>query len=230
MRRFAVPGLAPVGATLALDGDAAHHLLTVIRLHRGERVMLFDGGGREAMAELTEVAGRTPILTVLEAPRDVRPAFPLHLLLAVAKGPAMDDAIRMATEAGATDLRPVLTARSVSRGDRADRWERIAASASQQSGRADYPTVHPVRPLADAIAALPDGLDRRVGAPGAARLPPAMGAAAVLIGPEGGLTRAELDAALAAAFRPMGLGAFVFRVETAAAVAVAMTAGLSDAG
>jgi 16S rRNA (uracil1498-N3)-methyltransferase len=52
----------------------------------------------------------------------------------------------------------------------------------------------------------------------------------VLIGPEGGLTRAELDAAIAAAFRPMGLGAFVLRVETAAAVAVAMTAGLSDAG
>lgn len=219
-----MPALPAPGERTALDRTPAHHLLDVLRIRRGERVRIFDGSGLEADALLVEVTDGVPWLEVVGPARSACPPHPLHVLLAIAKGPAMDAAIRMVTEAGATHLHPILTARSVPKGDRADRWERIAASAAQQCGRADVPTLAALDRLDGALAQLPAGLDARVAVPGAAPLAAAEGPAAVLIGPEGGLTTEEVDRALAAGFRAMGLGRFVLRAETAAAVAVAMTA------
>lgn len=220
-RRFPVPALAP---RVTLEEEAAHHLLDVVRLRRGGRVVLFDGRGREAEAILVAVVDGVPVLELSGEPRVAAPPHPLHLVLACPKGGATDDALRMATEAGATDLWPVLAERSVARGDRHDRWARIARSAAQQCGRADVPAVHPLLALREAVGELPGDLDRRVAVPGAERLPPATGPAAVLVGPEGGLTAAEVRFALTEGFTPMGLGGWILRAETAAAVATALTA------
>jgi 16S rRNA (uracil1498-N3)-methyltransferase len=224
VRRFNAPSLPRAGGEVALEPEVAHHLLDVVRITRGEHVVLFDGRGMEVRAVLRDVAAGVPVLVTVEDPRSARPEAPLHLLLAVLKGPSMDEAVRMATEAGMTDLHPVLTARSVAKGERGDRWERIARSAAQQSGRGDVPALHPLRSLDEALAALPEGLERRIALPGAPRLGPAAGAAAVLVGPEGGLTSAEVARATAARFQPFGLGRWVLRAETAAAVACAATA------
>ena len=222
MRRFIVDHLAP---RVALDREAAHHLLEVVRIPRGGRVLLFDGAGLEAEAVLVEVREGVPILTLEGPPRAAAPPHPLHLLLGLPRGGATDDALRMATEAGATDLHPVLAHRSVARGERRGRWGRILASAAQQCGRADVPRLHPLRPLGETLEGLPEGLDGRITLPGAPALPEATGPAAVMVGPEGGWTPAETQAALARGWRPMGLGRWTLRTATAAAVAVALVAG-----
>ena len=227
VRRFRVASMPPTGQTLSLDGATAHHLATVLRARPGERVVLFDGSGTQAVSELKALSDGSAVLEVVGAHEPARQKEALHLLLALTKGPAMDTAVRMATEAGVTHLHPVLTARSVPRGERTDRWERIAASSAQQCGRADIPAMTQVLTLADALAALPPGLDARIAMPGAPAAAAAIGPAAVLIGPEGGFAPHEVTAALAAGFTPMGLGRWTFRVDTAVAVAVAMTAGLS---
>jgi 16S rRNA (uracil1498-N3)-methyltransferase len=222
MRRFLVEQLAPVGGLVTPGADVARHL-AVIHIRRGERVILFDGGPLEAVA--TVVDPHPPLLQV----DDVRPASraraDVHLLIGLPKGPAMDLAIRMATEAGVTHLHPVASSRAVPKGDRVDRWERIAESAAEQCGRADVPAILPLRSLPEALDALPSGIEVRVATPGAPRLSPTEGAAAVLIGPEGGLTEQEVELAQSRGARPMGLGPFVLRTETAAAVAVAMVVG-----
>src|SRR5690606_11087678 len=126
-----------------------------------------------------------------------------------------------------TDGHLVPMASSVARGGRADRWQRIAVSAAQQCGRADVPRVHMEEGLAACLDRLTGGLDLRVALPGAEPRPPADGPAAVCVGPEGGLTDAEARLCLDRGARPMGLGRWVLRADTAAAEATAMTAPAS---
>jgi 16S rRNA (uracil1498-N3)-methyltransferase len=224
VRRFRVDEIPADGGLLVLGDAAAHHLVHVLRLTTGAPVAVFDGRGGEADAEVVSAGDPGATLRIRGERRSAAPRWPLHLLLGLPKGPAADLAVRMATESGVTELHLVLTRRSVATGDRTDRWARIAESAARQCGRADVPRVHAVVPLATAIAALPDGLDRRVAVPGAERALPARGPAAVLVGPEGGLADDEVALARRAGFVAVGLGAWILRADTAAAVAVALTA------
>ncbi len=206
-----------------LGAEATHHLLSVIRLHPGERAVLFDGKGQQALSILREIANGIPSFELLEPLQWAQPEHRLHLFLAMPKGPAMDDAVRMATEAGMTDLHPLISSRSVAKGERGDRWARIAESAAQQCGRGDIPTIHPIQTFSASLAQLQE-IDRRIALPGA---PPATGAngpAAVWIGPEGGFSPEEVKQACAAGLQPMGIGRWIFRAETAAAVAVSAMA------
>lgn len=224
MRRFPVAAVV-IGGPLTVDPSVAHHLLDVIRVRKGERIVVFDGHGKEATAILADVVDGAPVLIADGPIVEKAPAHELHLLLALAKGPSMDLAVRMAVEAGATHLHPVITKRSIAKGERGDRWARIVESAAQQCGRADLTEIAVVEPLDRALESLPPGVDLRVAVPGAPRPSPAIGAAAVVIGPEGGLTDAEIAEVLRAGGHAIGLGRWVLRVETAVAVALALTAG-----
>ncbi len=221
LRRFPAPPLpAAPGATLALDPLVSHHALQVTRLGRGERVELYDGD-RVARAALTEVAGGVAIFTLLEAPTAPAAPRPLWLLLARLKGPAFDTALRMATELGATDLRVVDADHAVPRGERADRWERVLAAAAQQCGRPGPPRLHPPTRLDAALGALPPGVQPAVCVPGAPPEGAPAGPVAVCVGPEGGWSARELQAAGAAGAIPVGLGRWVLRADTAVAAALA---------
>lgn len=216
LRRVHVPALA--AGTLTLPAEAAHYLIRVLRLSPGDRVRCFDGQGHEATGELLDLQGTLRF----EGPPEPALRLPARaLLLGLLKGPAMDDAVRMATEAGATAIRPVLCRRSVADGDRRDRWLRIVTEAARQCGRADVPALEAPATLTAALAAVQALPVRRVAAPGAPVLGGTDDDAAILVGPEGGLTPFELDEALAAGFVPAGLGPWVLRAATAAPVAVA---------
>lgn len=224
MRRLRLAPLPSPGDTALLDEGPSHHLLHVLRARPGLEVLVFDGQGAQARARLVDVHQGRARVELLSQPVLAAPAHALHLLLGLLKGPAMDAAVRMATEAGATHIHPLLLQRSVARGDRRERWLRIATSAATQCGRADVPEVFTPLPLREALDSLPSEVDARVALPGADRLPGSSGPAAVLVGPEGGLSPKEVQQALDAGLRPMGLGDWVLRAETAAAVATAITA------
>ncbi len=220
VRRFHHAPLGCPGDLLHLGPEVAHHVTRVLRRKAGEAVVLFDGAGLEAPGELVIEADR---VSVRQSGPSVPagPAFAIHLLLGVLKGPTMDDAIRMATEAGASVIHPLITARTIAMGDRQDRWERIATEAARQCGRADVPIVNAPAKLSTGLARCASLPVRRVALPGAASLPGAEADAAILIGPEGGLSRDEVESALALGFQPAGLGPWTLRAVTAAAVAVA---------
>lgn len=220
MRRFLAPALPGEGGLVRLSPEVSHHLLRVAGIAPGEAVVLFDGEGRQAGAILRGVEAGQALLEQQEVAASIR-VDPVHLLVAVCKHAAMDTLLRMATELGATHIQPLHCARSVATGDRGDRWERIAEGAAAQCGRADLPTIGAVLPLAAALAALPEGLTRRVFVPGGPRRGTLAPPCALLLGPEGGLSAAEVDLALAAGFEAEGLGPRILRADTAVAAALA---------
>jgi len=168
------------------------------------------------------------------------PAVALTLLCAVPRGPRMDLLVQKTSELGVARIVPVVTERSVARPDaeagKRARWEKIAREAARQCGRADVPEVAAPTPLADALAA-PDLPPRRLALFEGERArslraelaETAPAPTALLVGPEGGLAPAEMAAARAAGFVPVGLGRLILRVETAAIVAVALVGDAAGA-
>jgi len=222
MRRFHCSSVPEPGAQVELSADVSHHVLQVTRVPRGSQLVVYDGTGRSAVARLVDVRGGHAVV-VVEALEDAREALaPLHAILAVTKGARFETALRMAVELGATELWPVLAKRSVAKGDRRARWLRVIDGAVSQSHRAASPVLHPLQPLPTVLAlpawnAIPT---RWVCVPGAVAGPGSAGAAAVLIGPEGGWTDPEVAACVAAGWTPAGLGSTVLRAETAVAAAL----------
>lgn len=220
-RRFRATPLPVAGAPAALDAAASFHAVRVLRLGVGASIVLFDGAGAEVDAVVRAVDGGVVVAEAIGLPRAPSGRPEVVLLLGLPKGPAMDLAVRLATEAGVTRLSPVIARRSVATGDRADRWRRIAEAAARQCGRPDDPTIDEPSPLADALARVTTA-ERWIALPAAAHPPPAtVSGATLLIGPEGGFDASEVALARNHGFEPVSLGPFVLRVETAAAIGVA---------
>jgi 16S rRNA (uracil1498-N3)-methyltransferase len=221
MRRFKVERIAE---RMALEGDAAHHLLRVVGIAPGEIVEVFDATGAVARAALVRVEDGAAILALDElVPTQAHPSR--WLVVGVVRPAAMEVVVRMGTELGLDHLWPVWTERTVRRAsDRRDRWLRIAESAAEQSGRATVPDVAAPCPLGEALARVPCS-DRFVAVPGTRDAVAApRGDAAILVGPEGGLTDREIEHAAGLGFRGVGLGPLTLRTETAAVAALAWLA------
>ena len=221
MRRFRVERIAE---RITLDAAGSHHLLRVVGIAPGETVEVFDTAGAVARAQLVGVEEGAAVLAVIE--RVAASALPQRwLLVGVVRPAAMEIVLRMGTELGLDHLWPVWTERTVRRAsERRERWVRIAESAAEQCGRATVPTIASPRPLAEALADVPCA-DRFVALPGVSgRAVPPAGDAAIVVGPEGGLTPREVEGAEALGFRAVTLGPHTLRTETAAIAALAWLA------
>lgn len=198
-------------------------------MRAGARLIVFDGR-REAEVQIDRVDGSQVTARRLGPPRPARRPVDIVLLQGVARGPKMDLIIRMGTELGLAAVLPVLTARAVSDPGpaRLERWQRIAQQAARQSGRGDLPTIYAPAPLDEAVSALgPVDLfvvpwEEETRPIGEVIVGRAFAAAAVLIGPEGGLTPGEVAAARAAGGLTVSLGPLILRTETAGLVTAAI--------
>jgi 16S rRNA (uracil1498-N3)-methyltransferase len=225
-RRLFLPAERIAEGRASLTPEAIHYLRDVLRLGTGAEIELFDGGGGAYPARVEEgFAG-----LALGPRREVRPQLELWLLVALAKGDKMDLVVQKATELGVTQVCPLAAERSIVRLEpgrgaaRAGRWRRIAAEAARQCGRADVPEVAEPASLAVALAKVPGEFARFVFHPGGEPLGPGpeqVGVAAV-VGPEGGLSPAEMEICETAGARRISLGPRVLRAETAAVVATAL--------
>ncbi len=222
MRNFRIPALPPTPGPVALDADGSHHLLRVLRAKPGQAFLLLDDLGMQARATFRSVEDGIAILDLDESPTPQPRMQPLHLIVAVVKGSAMDDALRMATEIGATHIHPFRAARSIAKGDKQDRWHRILASATQQCRRAALPELLPTGDLTSTLEATADVMHRYVAHPGSSNSPMHDGSKALLIGPEGGLTDQEVQQAFDAGFMPLSLGPWIQRAPTAVAVGLGL--------
>jgi 16S rRNA (uracil1498-N3)-methyltransferase len=223
---------------LVLAGEDHRYLTRVLRLGVDDVVVLFDGRAAEADARIVRVGPRALELRV-EARRAAaavdRPD--VTLLQALVKGDKFDFVVQKSSELGASRIIPVLTQRAVPRpeagglrtlGKRA-RWQKIAREAARQAGRADVLEVEPVTPLPVALAAAPKDALKLMLWEGAREhslrqvLPAERPRRIVVaIGPEGGFTEEEAQAARAAGFHTVGMGPRILRTETAGLVALAI--------
>ena len=225
MARFFVP---------ASDWDSAHlpesearHASQVLRMAGGDRAVVFDGTGRAAEVELTDVAKKRVGFRVLREWNEVRVQPGIHLIVALIKNERFDWLVQKATELGAASIRPVAAERSVVKlggkdaEKRRGKWEQIAIEAAKQCGHLVLPEIFPVSDPVAACRSAPDGVKaipalheggRPLGELLGAQLP----AVTFAIGPEGDWTEAEMGLARDCGFVAVDLGKHVLRSETAA--------------
>lgn len=230
VRRAPLAGLA--AGRVALTPELRHYVTRVLRLAPGDGLVVFDAArGLEAEAALTAgVDDPAALALVVGEPRPARVVAPrpLVLLQGLAKGDKLDAIVRDATELGATLVVLVEAERSVvrlegrRRDERAARLAKIAEEAARQCGRGDAPVVAGPMPLAEAVKLAPEGgrfaLAPLAPEPLGARLRETLRAPLTFaVGPEGGLSEAELEALESSGFTRVSLGPFVLRTETVVA-------------
>lgn len=219
------------GARLALPAGAARHV-QVLRLQPGAPLVLFDGRGGEYDA-VVEHMGRSDVRVAVQGHRAVEceAGVAVHLAVGMPANERMDWLVEKATELGVASIQPLVAERSVLRlaGERAQKkqahWQAVAVAACEQCGRNRVPPVHAPEPLQAWLARQATaGLVLSLRG-GSVALAEAAGHAAdvtLLSGPEGGLSPAEEDAALARGWRAVHLGPRVLRAETAPLAALAV--------
>jgi 16S rRNA (uracil1498-N3)-methyltransferase len=227
--RFLIQTTAALGDRIGLPHDEAKHV-RVRRLRPGEEVALFDGAGASYLARI-EAVSRGAVTVEVTAIRPLREhESPLDLTLAVAllRSDRTEWLIEKASELGVTRLQPFASTHALGRPSpaRQARWQQIAAAAAKQCGRS---VVAQITPPVDFAAVLRQPCSARLllaergGRDDLLRLElGAVTSVQLIIGPEGGFTDAELDAARAAGCRLVDLGPRILRAETAALAALAL--------
>jgi len=237
MPRFYIDAPLAAGQLLDLPPDVAHHI-HVVRLAPGDTLTLFDGTGGQYAAVLTEV-GKKRATAELGAfdPRDVELPYAVTLAQGLPEGTKMDWIVEKAVELGVAAIEPLAARRCVVRlsAERAvkklEHWRGVVVAAAEQSGRNRLATVAEPAELRDWIgtpAAGPRLLLSPRGTQSLAQWARNAGPQAVtlMVGPEGGFTDEEEDAAVRAGATMVTMGPRVLRTETAALAAVAMLAAL----
>ncbi len=227
-----------IGARLELEKEHLRYIKNVLRLKKGDPLILFSGKGVEYGAVIHEVLADAVAVDIVDR-RDVRDAgIKITLAQALPKGPKMDFIVQKATELGAERIIPFHSVRSIPKlaEDKArhktDRWQKIAIEASRQCGRADIPEVaeiHTFRgmlegPAEDALKLILWEEESRRQIKDVLQREDTQGVRDffALVGPEGGFSKEEVETALAAGCLPVSLGPRVLKVETAALAILAI--------
>ena len=232
--RFLADSIDRAAATARLGADETRHLTQVLRLGAGDEVALFDGMGSEFHARVDRVSRDAAelrlIAPIVPAPE---PSVQLTLAQAVLKGDKMDDVVRDATMMGVSAIVPLITDHTVAHvrpGPAPERWTRIAIASAKQCRRAVVPRIDPAVRfgewlgtdqssfrilLTEPAAAEKRGLSPFPEKPGQSRM-----SAALVVGPEGGWSAAEVQAAVDAGFKTLTLGRRTLRADAVAVIAI----------
>jgi 16S rRNA (uracil1498-N3)-methyltransferase len=237
--RFFAPDLDPSRDQAVLPADESRHLVRVMRLRDGDEVTVFDGRGHEFRALVERADRKAVTLRILEAIASLpEPGVPTVLVQAVLKGDKMDGVVRDATMAGVARITPVVTDHSIvsmsalARGHALDRWQRVAVASAKQSRLARLPAIDLPRPFRDWLAAPFVGLRLLLAEPSAgaddvrpmrtalaAPRPPAI---ACIVGPEGGWSTIEREAARQSGCVAVTLGPTTLRADAVGLVALCL--------
>jgi 16S rRNA (uracil1498-N3)-methyltransferase len=222
-----------------LSAEDLHHAVDVMRLQAGEELTVAEPSGvvwRLQAEEVSRATLRASVLERIEPSREPR----VTLVQGVAKGPKMDRIVEQAVEVGVFSVVPVVSERTVvrldedKRSERGERWRRVARAAAKQARRSVVPRIEDPVPLPDALPGIaahdvvlvvweeaPAGESVSRVLEKAAAKP--RSSVALVIGPEGGLSSAEVEALESVGGRPCSLGPTILRTETAGLVALALT-------
>ncbi len=218
---------------VTVEGQRLHYLSRVLRLGAGDALEVFDGAGRRFDARVQSLTERVAVLA-LSNPSEAPKARAITLVQGLPKADKLELVLQKGTELGASAFVPAACTRSIVKLDGKEeakrlRWQRIVEEAARQCGRADVPEVRAPAPLLRAVDGLPDAPALLVLDEEERALPLSMAVStlgnrplALIIGPEGGLTREEVAALVAIGAIPVTLGRLVLRTETAGLAALAV--------
>ena len=241
MVRFFVSPEEMTGQEIVLTGENAQHA-KVLRLKVNEQVLVCDGAGKEALCRITEASGGQWILCVDSIQESAtEAAVDVSVYLAFPKADKLEHVIQKATELGASEIVAFPSSRCVSKPDekslkkKLERWQKIAASAAEQSGRGRIPQVRVLPSFKEALteAARADKALLFYENEHAVTLKMALTSSpyrtvSLMTGPEGGLEEKEVQQAREAGLQVCTLGKRILRCETAPLCA--LSAVMYDAG
>ncbi|HEY9881791.1 MAG TPA: 16S rRNA (uracil(1498)-N(3))-methyltransferase, partial [Leptolyngbyaceae cyanobacterium] len=198
---------------IVLSSAQQRYLHRVLRLGQGDQFIALDGRGGQWLAELTADLATAKVLEALVDPQKDFSAAQITLLAALPKGNGFDEVVRQTTELGVTCIQPVLSDRTLIRpsDQKLERWQRIAAEATEQSERLIAPEICSPLPWRDVLGAVPEMACylcvTRLDAPHLLNCLQSVSsqAIAIAIGPEGGWTDEEVADAIASGFQPVSL-------------------------
>jgi 16S rRNA (uracil1498-N3)-methyltransferase len=150
VNRIYTPQSLHLGQQLMLEAQAARHVAQVLRMTVGAELVVFNGDGRDYAATLTTVSKKSVVVQIQSVTTGVSSPINVHLGQVVSRGERMDYAIQKAVELGVREITPLTSKRCGVKlnAERATKrqahWQAVAISALEQSGRADFVTVHPV--------------------------------------------------------------------------------------
>jgi 16S rRNA (uracil1498-N3)-methyltransferase len=228
MHRFFVPpDQLPI-----VSGSDAHQIKDVLRMKSGDQLELLDGTGKIYSAKISRIEKDQVVCAVLEH-RTLNTELGTEVTIAqcVPKAKKMDNIIQKCTELGVARIIPTLSERSIAKGEKLERWKKIAKEAAEQSGRATIPAIAPLTKF-DAVLKLKDQFDLAL-IPWELEKETALKSIVknkkitnllILIGPEGGFSQKEIDRAKEAGFTSISLGKRILRTETAGMAMLAMLA------
>ena len=237
MHRFYIAPETWSSVAPRLSGSEAHHAREVLRMKAGERLVLFNGQGREITAEIVDPSGAEIRLRKLHETETQPLQCRIVLGQAIPKGKNMELIVQKAVEIGAAEIAPIISDRTIVQVDsesatqKQSKWRQIAIEAAKQSGQNWLPRVHTPRKLTELFSmASEESFDLRlIGSlqPDARHLKRILAdysgehqlrprTVLMLIGPEGDFTPAELSLARRHGCQPITLGPIILRVETAA--------------
>ncbi|HUG91920.1 MAG TPA: RsmE family RNA methyltransferase [Planctomycetaceae bacterium] len=209
--------------TATLAGAEAHHLTNVLRASPGDRVVLFDGRGTEALAEVAAVGRRTVELNILDRRTTLDRRRPVILGTAVPKGDRFRWLVEKAAELGVARLVPLRTERAVvdPAAGKLDKLRQTVIAACKQCGINRLMAIEAVTPWGQFVDREISGRRTLIGVPGGPPFATELLAGSgddplvLAIGPEGDFTPSEVQQALDAGAQPVSLGPNLLRVETA---------------
>ena len=231
MHRFFIP--KPFKQEMQITGRDAHHIIDVLRMAPGDRLQVVADDGVSFVGEVTAVNSNSVTVTAREILRETHePDVRISLLQGLAKGEKMEFIIQKAVEIGVTDIYPVAMAHSVvvlesSKAEKkVERWQKIAEAAAKQSKRDSIPVVHEVMTLDQILQKGKWDLllvayesENQVSLKEALQAHKEAKTIGVIIGPEGGLSTEEVEAAQKQGGIAVSLGRRILRTETAGLVA-----------
>ena len=225
-RLYVLDDLGP-DARITAEGNAAHYLLSVMRVKEGDAVLLFNGRDGEWAARAVDIRKRDLMLVCAGQTKPLEAVPDLWLCAAPVKKGRIDMIVEKACELGVARLQPVLTRRAVVDRLNLDRLNAHIIEAAEQCGRTSLTQLADMTKLDALLREWPADrhlffADETGGAPMRDAFALNIGPAAILIGPEGGFTPEERIAIRAIAQAvPISLGPRILRAETAALASVA---------
>jgi 16S rRNA (uracil1498-N3)-methyltransferase len=220
---------------LILCDSEAHHARDVLRMKRGDRVVVFNGRGREITAQIVDLKKHEVRLRELRQNETPRLRAQITLGQAIPKGKNMDLIVQKAVEIGAAEIAPLISERTIVDLDKKEaeqkrgKWQQIAIEAAKQCGQNWLPILLAPKKLKDFFAQQPGHDLRLIGSlqPDALHLRHILSkyrerqgdrpqSVLMMVGPEGDFTPAELALAKTNGCVPITLGPIILRVETAA--------------
>ncbi len=238
LRIFFVSEEAIKDDIFTITGSEARHISTVLRYAVGDEISLADGNGTEYRGVIEEIEGSSVRGRIIGSRAlDTEAPVEVTLIQGIPKGEKMELIVQKCTELGIKRIIPVNTERTISRYEgpkavnKVERWRRIAMEAAKQSNRAVIPQIDEITDLKSGLASvageglllIPWEMERKRGirdviseAKGkAAAIKAPLRRIAMAIGPEGGFSSREVDAAVKAGAVPVSLGPRILRTETA---------------